>query len=439
MVIIALVIPRFVWLGAVTLGLFAAESLFADIYSRQVVPQALIPITEPGATICFALLGAALLVMRERRRELALRHVRVQAEVAVLRGIGPLFVTVRDDLRTGLAQLANERTRLGSGGSSPRIDRAVDRLAAVTRQLDTLIAARPASAEVPVTNRPVLDEPELLASDAERRLLASTAHSGASTIAGLAVIMALFWLLALRRDLAAPGLLPFAGAAIVSLSILIYLITTRRQPSEKAVHLLMLLLVSVMVTVGSLTQAQYLRLGRPYAPFLIHKMSMVLLGLLPTRRAWPTVVLIIATAGVALSLYFRMHLDAHRDLISLAEPWVTVVFMAIGLAAAAMREQRILASLRLLRAEAALAALHRRALMFLALRDQLNSPLQTLLLWADQLEGQGSSNDVMRVHAGIERLIGRSQELVDLDQLIPGRASSGSLDAERELRRQPTT
>ena len=72
------------------------------------------------------------------------------------------------------------------------------------------------------------------------------------------------------------------------------------------------------------------------------------------RRLRPLALTLIGTIAV----YFALDLRAHRDLISEAEPWVTLVFMGIGIAAAVMREQRVLASLRLLRAEAALSAFH---------------------------------------------------------------------------------
>lgn len=438
MVITALVIPRFVSLGAVTLGLFAAESLFAYFHARQIVPEKLIPITEPGATLGFALLGAGLLVLRERRRQLALRHIRVQSEAAALRGIGPLFSAVRADLETELALLADERTRLGAGGSSSRIDRAVDRLVAVSRKLDNLIEGRPDLGRPAAVDRSLLDETKPVASEAEGLLMARAAYSGAIAIAGVAAAWELLRFLTLRSHQLDRESLVMTGTISVCLSCLIYLVSTRRRPSARTARWLVLVIMGLVLTVGSIDQTQYLRMGRPYSPFLAHKMVMVILGLMTTRRSWPGIVLIIITAGIALAIYFDQHLGAHRDLISLAEPWVTLVFMAIGIAGAAMREQRILASLRLLRAEATLSTLHRRALIFLALRDQLNSPLQTLLLWADQLEGQRSRQELGRVHAGIERLIGRSRELAELDQLIPARARSGALDAERELQRRGT-
>ncbi|MCU1282854.1 MAG: uncharacterized protein JWM53_6400, partial [bacterium] len=103
------------------------------------------------------------------------------------------------------------------------------------------------------------------------------------------------------------------------------------------------------------------------------------------------------------------------DRISVVEPWVTLVFMAIGVAALLLRDQRRVASLAVLRAESQATALHRRAAMLLALRDQLNTPLQTLVLGATRLALHEPTHDAARLATALHRLVGLSRELANVD------------------------
>src|SRR5262249_29993476 len=76
-VIMALTVPRYLSLGLVLVGLFVAESLFVYLYALHLGLAARIPSTEPGGTIFVALIGIGLLLLRDRRRELTRRYLRV--------------------------------------------------------------------------------------------------------------------------------------------------------------------------------------------------------------------------------------------------------------------------------------------------------------------------------------------------------------------------
>ena len=47
----------------------------------------------------------------------------------------------------------------------------------------------------------------------------------------------------------------------------------------------------------------------------------------------------VVAAALALVLYFGLHLSADRAFVPLAEPWVTLVYMVIGIATALMSER----------------------------------------------------------------------------------------------------
>jgi hypothetical protein len=196
---------------------------------------------------------------------------------------------------------------------------------------------------------------------------------------------------------------------------------------------------AVVVTslpIATYNQVLLHQLHRPYAPFLGHKLLMVSLGLTVATRYRLAVVLLGVTAASAMTTWFVLDLGARHDLIPMAEPWITLSFLLIGLVSARLLEQRRIASVHLLRAEAEASALHRRALMLLALRDRLNSPLQTLVVGVATPNSVVPADRVEQVEAAVEQLVGLSRELAQLDWLVPAAAATPSFDAEQELRRR---
>ena len=111
------------------------------------------------------------------------------------------------------------------------------------------------------------------------------------------------------------------------------------------------------------------------------------------------VALIAVTAANALALWFVLGLEAHRDIIPLAEPWLVLIVMLVGLVSLRMLEQRQIASFQLLRARSTALAMQRQTAMFLALRDRLNSPLQTLVLGAGGASASLPDADAARMRA----------------------------------------
>jgi len=157
---------------------------------------------------------------------------------------------------------------------------------------------------------------------------------------------------------------------------------------------------------------------------------MGMLGLTLATRTRLGAVLIVVTAANAIALWFLLDSHAHARNMAGAEPWVTLFYMMLGLFCLRMHEQRKLASLQLLRAEGEASALQRQARMFLAMRDRLNTPLQTLLLSSQSLPLVGPENG--QVQDALDRLVSLSRELAELE--LPTPSSSTSLDADRELR-----
>jgi hypothetical protein len=168
----------------------------------------------------------------------------------------------------------------------------------------------------------------------------------------------------------------------------------------------------------------------PFVPFLGHKLFMGILGLTLATRTRLGAVLIVGTAANAIALWLLLGIRAHAHNMAGGEPWVTLFYMLLGLFCLRMHEQRKLASLQLLRAEAEAAAIQRHARMFLAVRDRLNTPLQIVLL-------ASHSPPLVSCEAGpvqdaLDRLVDLSRELAKLE--VATTSTSASLDADRELR-----
>jgi hypothetical protein len=215
--------------------------------------------------------------------------------------------------------------------------------------------------------------------------------------------------------------------------LLAHLLVTRHRPSERRALVAIVLLWATVLPLTSLNQAHLLALDRPYQPLFAHKMLVVVLGLVAASRLWLGAVLISLTTAVGLAVFVLLDLGAHRALIAHSEPWVFLSFVMIGAGSLVMRAQRRVVSLQLLRAEGEAQALRRHASLFLALRDQLNTPLQTLVLAAAQLQDRHPDGDLAAIAAEIDPLVKLSQQLSALDALIPKESYHASFDAPREM------
>jgi hypothetical protein len=424
-VLMAMVVPGSFWIGTLLVGLFAAESLFVFLCGKAVGLIALLPVTEPTVSLGFALVAVAILFARDQRRKLERRHVKLEAEADALRRLGPLFLRVRDRLHRELGAISAE---LGDAACASvpgaRLSRTVGRLASIGDHLERLGTGEP-SAPADLAHR----------TEAEQRLEAGATRTGAVLLAGATAFAVLVTLLFGQRAGWSFRLLATCG--LVALLSLAYLRATRHRPSEGGCVAIMLALWAVDLVTVSRNQWLLLEGDMPFTPFVGNKMLMLVIALALSTRLWLSLGLIAVTLADALLLYLGLHLGDRRDLVSLVEPWITIVYGLIAISISVSGEQRRLTSLSVLRAEADRTSQYRRAGMFLALRDQLNSPLQTLVLCVGQLEGKDglSAPAIERLQSAVNRLRALSSELATLEGLAPAELRRASLDAEDELRR----
>jgi hypothetical protein len=418
MLTVALIVPRSLALGIAVLLAFLAEGLFVTLYAHQLGIQALLPVGEPAVTICFSLPALGFLLLRERRRRLARRHIRLQADSDTLARLNPLFASVRAELATQLAIVANDLAGAAESPARASMARSCERLAVVDAKLGALADASPAARVPPVD-----------ATRCERSFFAADEQLGAVFFAALGAVLAIVWSPIAFRDLGRAYGINLIACAVMNAVVLAWLLMTRRQPSQRRGRIAVIVLYVVFLVAVSLNQHAYLAVQRPFNPFVGHKLLMMMLGL--TAASWVSLglPLIVFTAAEALTLYYALGFDALKDRISVVEPWVMLVFLAISVAALLLRDQRRVTSLALLRDESRLTALHRRAAMLLSLRDQLNTPLQTLVVDATRVALQNPARDVSRVEAAVARLVALSRRLAQLDVPVESQVAGIAGDA----------
>lgn len=411
MVAVALVAPARWKLTVVAICLFVAECVFVIVYARVVGLAHLVPISEPIGTFGFALTAFGMWFVRHRRYDITCEFVRVQGEIRALARVRPHLVTAHEQLEAQIARLARVAP------SSGVVGRALERLDDLRSKLGQLVAE-------PVT--PTDDV-------AVKRLIDHDAQLGASVFAAIGFILSGPALMR-SSQLDATQTTLVAARLLICLVGLFYLVSTRNRPSSQRALWVVLVLYAVVLAISVVRQYELAQMGAPYAPFLSAKLLMGVIGLTLTTRFRLGVVLIVTTCATALVMWFAFDLSAKREFVVSAAPWTTIIFMFIALATLFMSEQRQLASIQLLRAKAEVSAMHRRAVMFLALRDRLNSPLQTLVLGAmPAMEGLPPTQNV-QVHDAIDHLVELSHDLAGLDEIVV--ALDPTFDPDHELQRQ---
>jgi hypothetical protein len=428
MVSLALVLPASPLIGILLVGLFATECVVMAVYMRSLGFGFLVPALEPCVSIELGFIGVGLLVLRAQRNTLTNRHVRLLAETDALRTMAPLRQSMRAQLPIESAAIAAALSRLRAPATAiaypAYMDRALARISALQKRLDALdrptaVAldeAEPGGGGASAEAESPPPDSGTAPTGSERLLLAREATLGATILGVLTVITVTLFELSFRA-VQAEGLTmrasPSIGAAVGILNLVMMglLLLPRPRPSERRALAFVAVVLPILLFATSYNQAALLALDRPFEALAGHRALMVIIALVFARRLWLAISLVVGVWLVAMGLYFGLHLGAHKDILPLAEPWPTIAFMFIGVVACLMREDRRLAEVRLLHAECEKLALQRREDMYFAVRDLLNSPLQTLVAGMAQLKLTYSDAELREVEGPIDRLVGLSRRL----------------------------
>jgi hypothetical protein len=413
----AMIIPRFFALGAAFNVIVLADVLLGmHLQRRMGVPPELQPIAEPAITVLFFFVGMALVGLRAWRHRLIERHLRLEGEVLAMRRSADRLQSVRRSFEALLQRITGELERLAAqaeGKPFEQIERSIDRLMGTTRKLGDLS---------PPT--------EVSSIDAEEDLYARDAQRGATVLAAIfAIGCPTFAVVFSDLPLGPlPWLLLCDGG--LGLVALLALLATRRRPSWKRGTAWFIVLTVPWFCLVAYNTTLYPHQTRPFHLFLVPKMIMVCMTLVVSRNLWLGRILNAALCLEAVVLFYVFRLGALQDRVSPTEPWQTLLYGALGIALLSLAEERRLASLRVLRAEAEQAALLRSATIYVALRDQLNSPLQSLVLNASLLGGQAE------LGSAIDQLVALARQLPEERAVERSGLVDVSLDGAAELRRR---
>jgi hypothetical protein len=413
----ALIIPRFFLLGtALNVAVLLEVLLGMHLQRRMGVLPELQPRGEPAITILFFVVGTGLVGLRAWRGRLIERHLRLEGEVLAMRRSAAQLQEVRGDFEKVLQRTAGELERATSQQSGNR------HLAQMRRSLDRLLGTTRQLAE--------LSEPPEATADREAALYAEDAQRGVMLLAGLfAFACPIFSVVYSDPDLGQLSRQLLVAGAIGFIAF-VELVRTRRRPSAKRAAFWFLVLILPWFYFFAYAISLWSHQTRPAQAFVVPKIVMACMTLVVSGNRWIGRIVNAVLCVESFVLYYALGLSSLPRQVSAAEPWQTLLFAALGIALLSLGEERRLASVRILRAEAEQGALVRRTTIYLALRDQMNSPLQSLVL----------SNTLVGVHpelsAAIEQLVALARELPE-ERAVEGSGLVGpSLDGAEELRRR---
>jgi hypothetical protein len=355
-------------LGVVMLGAVFAQGIAIWFWMwTGHAPPALIPVTEPAALLIFAIIGASLLHFRYRRRNLALRYVRSNAELLAVHRVSDAFDSIARDLDSQLEIVMQGLPQLAvSSVAVARARRAVGRLFQLGHQLRDLTAPSPGGAPS--------------AEEAERAFYAQDAQNGASTLALTGAMGSVALLTTTQEIFSRPILVLVATLGVCSLACFCMLFATRQGPTERRGIAAALFVMLPFALVPIMTQPELIRSGHAFEPLLAQKGLALILPLAVGRQLWLGLALEAALLAESAYLFFARGLASVADRISTFEPWLTLAYVLIGVGVLLASEHRRVASANAMRADCELSIQARRVGLQLAVLDQLGSPLQTLEL-----------------------------------------------------------
>jgi hypothetical protein len=419
---LGLVVPRSFRVGVAALVVYCLASL--GIYYWLVsggTPRALLPSTEPAASIVAALVGVAVLWARKCRRDQTRAYLRVEAEAAALFRLCAAFGAIRKRLcqqlsllDTGLAEV-----QVLEAGAQQRIElarRSVARLGSVCDRLSSLApSSSVAPSDCKQLQQAAADKPARLTPD-ELTFYARDANAIARVMSWMTLGLALAVVPMMVGVLPAFVLALWSLTGLVGFVSLIILYRTRARPSETLGVALAFAVTVPWFVIIAFTQPAFAAHQQAFEPLLGLKMGIVLMPLLLPRRWWISY----ATMGLlvveALALFYVNHFDRMRDRIPASEPWSILIYCLIGCALVLTREHRRVASLRLLRAERDVVMLAHHAALANTVLDQMGSPLQVLAINVGLLlDERPSDEQLRRMHESVRTLSSLRDRITNID------------------------
>jgi hypothetical protein len=400
MVAVALAAPRSMRLCVALIGALLIEAIALHVWLlHSGTPRELMSLGEPGSTVTFAFISIAVLILRRRRRALALRHLKRSADALALAHLASQLQEVATEVRGAAGQLGAALGRLGGEQAVvSRVSRAIDRITHVSDGLSETVKTH---APAPTT-------------DDEVAYHARDAHESAfvvSVVVALATFVA-FVNMHGENVGALPLFYVVDGSLATASAVALWL--TRRRPSRAFADTLFVLVVLPVFVQVCYAVPQWARPGVAFQALLGPKMFLLVVPLVMPRRPWMAILLELGMATISISLFYIHHLDQMVDRMTSAEPYNTVFYLMIGLALVTTRENRRAMSVSLMRADAQAVALVTSTTVSLKLLHELGTPLQVLSMGVELLKDEDGAT-VVRVREALARLVAATRQVPPAD------------------------
>jgi hypothetical protein len=315
--------------------------------------------------------------MREQRRRATHRFLGVEGERTMLAHLTETLRETRQRLDSSarvLAAALQELPRQDDLAARPEtrmMEQAVERLRSVDARLADLAGSTTGAGAAARGDRTSSRESEqqFRARDTHVSVMwfaftvAVTCAVGAAGMGNMEVGLGRWFLVGCL-------LLSAAGGGVLALR--------RGRPSEAfAVGVFLAILAPLPPLFGYL-HAHWARLPGPIPLFMGPKMLMAVVPFVLPRSLWLGIAVEAVMGAVCLGIYVMLDLGSQHHRIPYAEPWITLLYCAVGIGLVVLRDQRRAASVNLLREEIEADAMARRSAVLLAILDETGSPLQVL-------------------------------------------------------------
>jgi hypothetical protein len=205
---------------------------------------------------------------------------------------------------------------------------------------------------------------------------------------------------------------PYAMTALLSFLFWIYLLA-KIEVAAKHSRFFTVTALSLALVVATFQNINMPYIGVPYQAFLGHKFIALVTGIVAPSLYWYGLILI-GLCGIIppLTVFFIVPIDL-RHLILPPEPWASIITAFIGAIIFYHRNLELKYELTAMEAIYAKRIAEHRAATFIAIRDLVSTPLQTLILAAGILREKypQAANDIDRIDASVNKMLELRKQL----------------------------
>ena len=374
---LALITPSSFWLGVAFVAAFTIEGLGIATWLRSTDPARFLRV-DLTMMLIVACSSLGLLWMREQRRRATLHFLNAQGERTMLEHLTETLRETRQRLDASARVLASALDELPRQEDAPAdpmtrmMKQAVERLRSVDARLADLVAGAAPRADAEAARDQASNRAE------EQQFRARDTHVSVMLFASVLAIACTVTAIGLGTTSVGYGRWFLVGCALLSASAVGILALRRRRPSETFAVAMFLLILAPLPPLFAYMHVQWVRGDSPIPLFTGPKLVMALVPFVLPRWLWLGIAVEAVMGALCLGIYVMLDLGSQQHRIPYAEPWVTLLYCAVGIGLVVLRDQRRAASVSLLREEIEADAIARRSSVVLAILDETGSPLQVL-------------------------------------------------------------